>query len=146
MRYSSPRRYVPVRPPIGGRISPSTTIPHCAACVCDGTSMSLRASTKMADAVGPRRSRTSAPVKATSALGSFAMMSGNCVMDRHPRGALEGLGLAGCGGLDAVLDERPALELLDRDLELPARVHHDGAPPRDGLAERLPGDEADPGG
>src|SRR3989304_2506686 len=43
-----------------------------------------------------------------------------------------------------VLDERPVLVFLNRELDLPAVVHHDRAPPSDGLSERFPGAQEEP--
>src|SRR5947209_10855007 len=46
-KYSSPRRHVRVALSIVRRISPSTTIPHCAPWLCSGTDESSRAWNKV---------------------------------------------------------------------------------------------------
>src|SRR5207245_9801656 len=79
-KYSSPRRHVRVALSIVRRISPSTTIPHCAPWLCSGTDESSRAWNKVAEPVRPWSSHSVTPCNDVSASGNFRMKSGNPVM------------------------------------------------------------------
>src|SRR2546428_273129 len=70
-KYSSPRRHVRVALSIVRRISPSTTIPHCAPWLCSGTDESSRAWNKVAEPVRPWSSHSVTPCNEVSRVQSL---------------------------------------------------------------------------